>query len=111
VDISGTIGTPVHVTADGIVRFADLMSGYGRLVVVDHGGGVETWYAHMSKLYVHTGQEVRRAELIGAVGMSGRVTAPHLHYEVHQNGRPMNPYQYLVNANVLHQAAKPDFVF
>jgi murein DD-endopeptidase MepM/ murein hydrolase activator NlpD len=111
VDISGEIGTPVHVTADGIVKFADLMNGYGRLVVVDHGGGVETWYAHMSKFYVHTGQEVRRAELIGAVGMSGRVTAPHLHYEVHQNGRPMNPYQYLVNANVLHQAAKPDGVF
>jgi murein DD-endopeptidase MepM/ murein hydrolase activator NlpD len=85
--------------------------GYGRLVVVDHGGGVETWYAHMSKLYVHTGQEVRRAELIGAVGMTGRVTAPHLHYEVHVNGRPMNPYPYLANASVMHQVAKNDFVF
>jgi len=112
VDISGAVGTPVHVTADGIVRFADMFSGYGRLVVVDHGGGIETWYGHLSKLYVHTGQEVRRAELIGAVGMSGRVTAPHLHYEVHVNGRPMNPYQYLANATMVHQLAQGgDFVF
>jgi murein DD-endopeptidase MepM/ murein hydrolase activator NlpD len=111
VDISGAIGTPVHVTADGIVRFADMESGYGRLVVVDNGGGMETWYAHMSKIYVHTGQEVRRSEVIGAVGMSGRVTAPHLHYEVHLNGRPMNPYQYLANAMVVHQAAKSDSLF
>jgi murein DD-endopeptidase MepM/ murein hydrolase activator NlpD len=111
VDISGEIGTPVHVTADGIVRFADTFSGYGRLVIVDHGGGVETWYGHLSKLNVHTGQEVRRTELIGAVGTSGRVTAPHLHYEVHVNGRPVNPYQYLANASVLHQLPKSDFVF
>jgi murein DD-endopeptidase MepM/ murein hydrolase activator NlpD len=111
VDISGVIGTPVHVTADGIVTFADMESGYGRLAVIDHGGGVETWYAHMSKFYVHTGQEVRRGELIGAVGTSGRVTAPHLHYEVHVNGRPMNPYQYLAKAGVLHQASKNEFPF
>jgi murein DD-endopeptidase MepM/ murein hydrolase activator NlpD len=111
VDISGVIGTPIHVTADGIVRFADMESGYGRLVVVDHGGGVETWYAHMSKFYVHTGQEVRRGELLGAVGMSGRVTAAHLHYEVHVNGRPMNPYQYLAKAGILRQVNKSDFTF
>ncbi|HUB80619.1 MAG TPA: M23 family metallopeptidase [Bryobacteraceae bacterium] len=111
VDISGAIGTPVHVTADGIVRFADTMSGFGRLVVVDHGGGVETWYGHMSKLYVHTGQEVRRAEPIGEVGMSGRTTAPHLHYEVHVNGRPVNPYQYLANAGIFHPVAKNEFSF
>lgn len=111
VDISGIIGTPVHVTADGIVRFADTFSGYGRLVMVDHGGGIETWYAHMSKLYVHTGQEVRRGELLGAVGMSGRVTAPHLHYEVHVNGRPVNPYSYLANATIVQQAQRNEFSF
>ena len=111
VDISGAIGTPVHVTADGIVRFAEMEGTFGRLVVVDHGGGMETWYAHMSKLYVHTGEEVRRGELIGAVGMSGRVTAPHLHYEVHVNGRPVNPYHYLANAGVFHQVAKNEFNF
>lgn len=111
VDIGGAVGTAVHVTADGIVRFADMFSGYGRLVVVDHGGGVETWYAHMSKFYVHTGQEVRRGELVGALGMSGRVTAPHLHYEVHVNGCPMNPSQYLANAGVFRQVAKSEFSF
>jgi len=102
VDISGDIGTPIHVTADGIVRFADWDGGgYGRLVIVDHGGGLETWYGHMSKLYVHQGEEVRRSEVIGLVGMSGRVTAPHLHYEVHENGRPVNPYRYLSQAAVI----------
>jgi murein DD-endopeptidase MepM/ murein hydrolase activator NlpD len=111
VDIGGAVGTAVHVTADGIVRFADMESGYGRLVVVDHGGGVETWYAHMSKFYVHTGQEVRRGELVGLLGMSGRVTAPHLHYEVHVNGRPMNPSRYLANAGVFRQVAKNEFSF
>jgi murein DD-endopeptidase MepM/ murein hydrolase activator NlpD len=111
VDISGAVGTPVHVTADGIVRFADMQSTFGRLVVVDHGGGIETWYAHMSRFYVHTGQEVRRGELIGEVGMSGRVTAPHLHYEVHVNGRPMNPYQYLAHASVLPPASRNEFSF
>jgi len=111
VDISGAVGTPIHVTADGIVRFADMESGYGRLVVIDHGGGVETWYAHMSKTYVHAGQEIRRGELIGAVGMSGRVTAPHLHYEVHVNGRPVNPYQYLAKSNMFQQVVKSDFPF
>jgi murein DD-endopeptidase MepM/ murein hydrolase activator NlpD len=111
VDISGEVGTPIHVTADGVVRFADMESGYGRLVVIDHGGGVETWYAHMSKTYVHAGQEIRRGEPIGEVGMSGRVTAPHLHYEVHVNGRPVNPYAYLAKSNVFHQEAKSDFPF
>ncbi|HEX3748266.1 MAG TPA: M23 family metallopeptidase [Bryobacteraceae bacterium] len=111
VDIGGTIGTPVHVTADGVVRFADMESTFGRLVVVDHGGGLETWYAHMSKIYVHTGQEVRRAELIGAVGMTGRTTAPHLHYEVHVNGRPVNPYHYLANSTLAPQLAKSEFIF
>ena len=110
VDISAPTGTPIHVTADGIVRFAAMESGYGRLVVVDHGGGIETWYAHMSKYYVHTGQEVRRGELLGAVGTSGRTTAPHLHYEVHVNGQPRNPYRYLANASVFHET-KSDFAF
>jgi len=110
VDISAPTGTPIHVTADGIVRLADMESGYGRLVVVDHGGGVETWYAHMSKYYVHAGQEVRRGELLGTVGTSGRVTAPHLHYEVHVNGQARNPYPYLAHASVFHQV-KNDFSF
>jgi len=109
VDLGAPIGTPVHVTADGVVRFAGQMSGFGLVVMVEHGG-LETLYAHLSKMYVHPGQEIRRGELVGAVGTTGRVTAPHLHYEVHDNGRPVNPYQYLAKSNVFHQVAK-DFPF
>ena len=96
VDISAPTGTPIHVAADGVVRIADMESGFGRLVVIDHGGGIETWYAHLSKFYVHQGQEIRRGELLGAVGTSGRVTAPHLHYEVHVNGKAVDPLKYVL---------------
>jgi murein DD-endopeptidase MepM/ murein hydrolase activator NlpD len=111
VDIGAPIGTSIHVTADGIVRFADIQSGFGRLVVIDHGGGVESWYAHMSKVYVHTGQAVRRSDVLGEVGVSGRVTAPHLHYEVHVNGNPRNPYTYLVHAGMTQPVIKNEFTF
>jgi len=94
VDISAPMGVPVHVTADGIVVYSDWESGYGRLIVVDHGGGVQTYYAHLSRSFVHLGQEIRRADVIGAVGATGRVTAPHLHYEVRQGGNPVNPYTF-----------------
>lgn len=111
VDISAIAGTPIRVTADGIVGFADMFSGYGRLVVINHGSGIETWYAHLSRFYVHTGQEVRRGDFLGAVGSSGRTTAPHLHYEVRVNGRPTNPYQYLAKAGVFRQVSKSDYPF
>jgi murein DD-endopeptidase MepM/ murein hydrolase activator NlpD len=111
VDISAPIGTPVRATADGIVTFAAMEGGYGRLIRIDHGGGIFTWYGHLSKFFVFAGQEVRRGEKIGAVGASGRVTAPHLHYEVRSNGTPMNPYRYLVNAAVFHEASHKDFPF
>lgn len=109
VDLGAPTGTPVHVTADGVVTFADRQNGYGLVVVVNHGN-IDTLYAHLSKMYVHSGQEIRRGELVGAVGTTGRVTAPHLHYEVHQNGRPVNPYQFLAKANVFREAEK-DFLF
>jgi len=112
VDITAPIGTPVRATADGIVIFADRMGGYGRLAVLDHGGNIRTYYAHMSKFYVHAGQEVRMGELVGAVGTSGRVTAPHLHYEVRVGGAPMNPYRYhLAKSNLFQQASRRDFPF
>jgi murein DD-endopeptidase MepM/ murein hydrolase activator NlpD len=111
VDISAPAGTPVRATADGVVIFADWSSGYGRLIVVDHGGGVQTYYAHLSKSVVQTGQEVRRGDVVGAVGSTGRVTAPHLHYEVRLGGAPVNPYRYLANANIYRPAAKKDFPF
>jgi murein DD-endopeptidase MepM/ murein hydrolase activator NlpD len=113
VDISATTGTPVHVTADGIVVHAEVESGYGKLIVVDHGGGFQTYYAHLSKFFVHTGQAVRRGETIGAVGSTGRVTAPHLHYEVRMGGAPVNPTRYLKStAPASDQAtAHSDFPF
>ena len=112
VDITAPIGTPIRATADGIVFFAQMENGYGRLVKINHGNGVETYYAHLSAFYVQAGQDVRRGELIGAVGTSGRVTAPHLHYEVHLGGVAVNPYRYLVNTSVFQQqVAHKDFPF
>jgi murein DD-endopeptidase MepM/ murein hydrolase activator NlpD len=111
VDISAPAGTPVHATADGVVTFSDWSSGYGRLVIVDHGGGIETYYAHLSRFFAYAGQGVRRGEVLGAVGSTGRVTAPHLHYEVRIGGAPVNPYRYLANAGVFQQALNKDFPF
>ena len=107
VDISAPTGTPVRSTAEGVVVSAEPVSGgYGRLVIVDHGGGVQTYYAHLSKILVHSGQQVHRGDLVGAVGSSGRTTAPHLHYEVRMGGSPRNPYRYLANASVYRQVPK-----
>ena len=77
-----------------------------RLIIIDHGGGFQTYYAHLSKISVHAGQEVRRTDVIGLVGTSGRTTAPHLHYEVRSGGAPMNPYKYLANTSVFRQVPK-----
>ena len=104
VDISAPTGTPVHCTAEGVVVLAEpVAGGYGRLVIVDHGGAIQTFYAHLSKINVHTGQEVHRGDLVGAVGSTGRTTAPHLHYEVRMDGTPRNPVRYLQNAGVFQQ--------
>ncbi len=98
VDISGPLGSPVRATADGVVVQAEYSSGYGRLVVVDHGRGVQTLYAHLARIDVISGQEIRRGETVGALGKSGRVTGPHLHYEVRVGGNPVNPYSFLARA-------------
>jgi murein DD-endopeptidase MepM/ murein hydrolase activator NlpD len=112
VDISAPYGTGVRATADGIVVHATMESGYGRLVVIDHGNGLHTYYAHLSKFYLRSGQEVRRGEYVGAVGTSGRVTAPHLHYEVRMGGAPMNPYGFLSKSVIFTPAPqKRDFPF
>jgi murein DD-endopeptidase MepM/ murein hydrolase activator NlpD len=94
-DISAPNGTPVRVTADGIVKSAGMVNGYGREVVVDHGHGVETCYAHMSAFAAIAGQMVVRGQVIGYVGHSGRVTGPHLHYEVRIRNTPVNPHRYM----------------
>jgi murein DD-endopeptidase MepM/ murein hydrolase activator NlpD len=112
VDIKAAEGTVVHAAADGIITTAEPVSGgYGRLIVVDHGGSVQTYYAHLSKILVHAGQEVHRGDTLGLVGSSGRATAPHLHYEVRIGGAPLNPYRYLANSGVYRQSPAKDLPF
>ena len=106
VDISSPFGHAIIAPADGVVTFADFMSGYGRLVMVDHGHGISTRYGHMSAFAVAVGQTIHRGDVIGYVGASGRVTSPHLHYEVRINNTPVNPYKYL--RTTLAQSAKFD---
>ena len=81
--------------ADGMVVFADFMGGYGRAIVVDHGHGITTRYGHLANFAVTPGQYVHRGDTIGYVGLSGRSTGPHLHYEVRINDTPVNPHKYL----------------
>jgi murein DD-endopeptidase MepM/ murein hydrolase activator NlpD len=95
VDISASYGQPVIAPADGVVTAADFMGGYGRAIVLDHGHGITTRYGHLANFAVVPGQYVRRGDTIGYVGLSGRSTGPHLHYEVRINDTPVNPYKYL----------------
>lgn len=95
VDISAMMGTPILAPADGVVEEAQDENGYGRCVTLDHGRGVETLFGHMSGFAVTAGERVHRGEIIGYVGMSGRSTGAHVHYEVRINGVPVNPHSYL----------------
>lgn len=95
VDIGSSYGQPIVAPADGIVEFADFMGGYGRAIILDHGHGITTRYGHLSKFSIISGQHVHRGDTIGYVGLSGRSTGPHLHYEVRINDTPVNPYKYL----------------
>jgi murein DD-endopeptidase MepM/ murein hydrolase activator NlpD len=95
VDVVADYGAPVHVTADGMVITAETHSGYGRVVVVDHGFGLTTWYAHLSAYSVVPGTRLKRGEVIGFTGISGRSTGPHVHYEVRMNNAPVNPWRYM----------------
>ncbi len=103
VDLEAALGTPVHVTADGVVVSAGWSGSYGKLVVVDHGNGMETYYAHLSQFLVVPGEEVDRGQVIALSGRTGRATGPHMHYEVRLHGTPVNPYKYLAKS----QAAPP----
>jgi murein DD-endopeptidase MepM/ murein hydrolase activator NlpD len=106
VDISCPTGTQIKVAADGIVRSAQWSGAYGKLVVISHGNGLETYYAHLSSFDVIPGQEVRRGQVIARSGSTGRSSAPHLHYEVRQGGAPVNPYKYLAKSLVLGTVQK-----
>jgi murein DD-endopeptidase MepM/ murein hydrolase activator NlpD len=97
-DFTAKQGTPIYATGDGRVTFADYATnGYGRHVVIDHGFGYNTLYAHLSELKVRNGQKVKRGDVIGLVGNTGLSAGPHLHYEVHKNGQPVDPANYYFN--------------
>jgi len=95
IDIAAEPGKPVKATADGIVSFAGWSGGNGNLVVVEHGFGFSTFYAHNKAVAVTAGQKVKRGETVGYLGSTGNSTGPHVHYEVWQRGRPTNPGTYL----------------
>lgn len=95
VDLSAPAGSRVIATGDGVVVFAGRSSGYGRTVLIDHGRGWRTRYAHLKRIRVSTGERVARGEVIGTVGRSGRASGPHLHYEVLRDGAPVDPRPYL----------------
>ncbi len=106
IDLAANRGTPVHVTADGVVESAGWSGAYGKLVIVDHGNGLETYYAHLSQFLVVPGQEVLRNQVIALSGGTGRATGPHIHYEVRLHGTPVNPYKYLAGSRTA-QSSKP----
>lgn len=98
-DFTSPIGTAAHSTGDGKVVFADYSTnGYGIHVIIDHGFGYETLYGHLSAVKVRTGQHVKRGDVIGLVGNTGLSSGPHLHYEVHKDGTPVDPVNYLFNS-------------
>lgn len=111
IDISAPVGTPVKVTADGIVIHSNWNGGYGRCVIVDHGNGYQTWYAHLSRMDVVEGQEIRQGDIIGLVGATGRATGPHLHYEVRIHSTPVNPYRFMQRSLASKSAPASDFPF
>jgi murein DD-endopeptidase MepM/ murein hydrolase activator NlpD len=98
-DIDAQTGDPVVAGAKGTVIFVGWQHGYGRLIIIDHGGGLSTRYGHLSEFDVEEGQDVARGQFIGRVGSTGRSTGPHLHYEVRINDDPVNPIQYLLTSS------------
>lgn len=105
IDLAAPTGTPVYATADGAITRADRSRTYGLVIYIDHGADLETRYAHLSKLLVADGQDVRKGDLIGYVGSTGRSTGPHLHYEVRVDGVAVNPIPYMKDGTT--RAAAP----
>ena len=99
-DITIPIGTPIYAPADGVVKRAYYVGGFGNHVKIKHGSGYSTIFAHLSKFKVKYGQKVKRGDLIGLTGNTGRSTAPHLHYEIHYYGTPQNPLDYFFTHSV-----------
>lgn len=98
IDIAAPAGSPIMAARAGVVRSVGWQSGYGRLVILDHGGGLTTWYGHASKILVRPGQQVAQGETIALVGTSGQVTGPNVHFEVRRNGIPLDPEAFLARS-------------
>jgi len=95
IDLRGEKGEPVHATAAGKVTHAGWEGGYGKMVEIDHGGGLATRYGHLSEISVKVGQTVRSGQTVGLIGSTGRSTGPHLHYETRVNNEAVNPQKFL----------------
>ena len=96
-DFTANTGTPIRAAADGIVSAAEQSGAYGKLVKIEHGSGLETRYAHTSKILVKVGERVTKGQIVAEVGSTGRSTGPHLHYEIRLNGAALDPRKYLKN--------------
>lgn len=105
IDIPGPTGTPIYATADGQVGRAQRLGGYGNYIEIEHGHALQTRYGHLSQILVEPGQRVRRGDLIGLMGSTGRSTGPHLHYEVRIAGAPVNPIPFIAEDGVMVAAA------
>jgi murein DD-endopeptidase MepM/ murein hydrolase activator NlpD len=105
VDLASPTGTPIYATADGLVSKAEWFSSYGNYVQLEHGAQIETRYGHMSRIAVSAGQQVKKGDVIGFVGSTGRSTGPHLHYEVRVAGAPVNPIPYMESSELAQAPA------
>jgi murein DD-endopeptidase MepM/ murein hydrolase activator NlpD len=107
IDLAGPIGTPIYATADGIVGRSEWNSGgYGNLVEIDHGRGIQTRYGHLSKSLVAAGQKVKRGDMIALMGSTGRSTGSHLHYEVRIDGKAVNPVPFMQSSDYLQSVQR-----
>ncbi|MBC7476022.1 MAG: M23 family metallopeptidase [Candidatus Sericytochromatia bacterium] len=95
IDFGAATGTPIYAASNGVVINAGWTGGYGKAIIIDHGGGIATLYGHTSQMYVSVGQSVKRGQLIAAIGTTGFSTGPHLHFEVRAGGSPVDPLPYL----------------
>ena len=106
IDLSGPIGTPIYATADGIVGRSQWVTGYGNLVELDHGRGIQTRYGHLSRSMVVAGQKVKRGDMIALMGSTGRSTGSHLHYEVRIDGKAVNPVPFMQSTAYLQSVQR-----
>ena len=109
-DLASSLNTPILATADGVVSFSGTQSGYGNVIIIDHTGGYETYYAHLNRRLASVGETVARGDHIGDMGNTGRSTGVHLHYEIRKDGVAVNPMTYGSQAKTgpFHSFIRPD---